>query len=156
VNATPGQTVALGNLYGLVGALPPRYRSRASFLGDLQILNRIRQFELGTGGSNAGVWVDSIAAGTPGAEGRAGTLLGKPVYEASEMPDTPATGLKFLIFGDFSRYVIVDRIGLSIEVLPHLLGANRRPTGERGLFAFWRNGAKVIDANAFRTLLGIA
>jgi hypothetical protein len=28
--------------------------------------------------------------------------------------------------------------------------------GERGLDAFWRNGAKVIDANAFRVLIGVA
>jgi predicted phage gp36 major capsid-like protein len=27
-----------------------------------------------------------------------------------------------------------------------------RVTGQRGIYAFWRNGAKVLDANAFRTL----
>jgi hypothetical protein len=31
--------------------------------------------------------------------------------------------------------MILDRVGLTVEVLPHLLGANRRPTGERGLYA---------------------
>ena len=58
------------------------------------------------------------------------------------------------IFGNFSRYKIVDRVGLTVDVIPHLFGANRRPTGERGIYAYWRNGAKVTDANAFRALVG--
>jgi HK97 family phage major capsid protein len=62
--------------------------------------------------------------------------------------------VKIAVFGDFSRYMILDRVGLTVEVLPHLLGANRRPTGERGLYAYWRNGAKVLDANAFRAITG--
>lgn len=147
VNAAAGQTFTLANLYSLIAALPPRYRARGVFVGDMQILNRIRQFD--TVGSSASIWVDGLQADTPA------RLLGKPVYEASEMPDAPATNAKFLIFGDFSRYLIVDRVGLTIEVIPHLMGANRRPTGERGLYAYWRNGAKVLDANAFRSLLGV-
>lgn len=147
VNAAAGQTFTLANLYALVAALPPRYRPRAAFAGDLQIANRIRQFD--TVGSSAAIWQDSLQADTPA------TLLGKPFLEASEMADAPATGAKFLLYGDFTRYVIVDRIGLGIEVIPHLFGANRRPTGQRGLYAYWRNGAKVIDANAFRALLGV-
>lgn len=147
VNAAAGQTFTLANLYSLVAALPPRYRARSVFVGDLQILNRIRQFD--TVGSSAAIWQDSLQLGTPG------TLLGRPAYEASEMSDTPATGAKFLLHGDFSRYVIVDRIGLTVELIPHLMGANRRPTGQRGLYAFWRNGAKVVDANAFRALIGV-
>ena len=148
VNAAAGQTFTLANLYSLIAALPPRYRARGAFVGDLQILNRIRQFD--TVGSSAAIWQDSLQAGTPA------VLLGKPVYEASEMADAPSTGAKFLLFGDFSRYLIVDRVGLSVEVIPHLMGANRRPTGQRGLYAYWRNGAKVLDANAFRALIGVA
>lgn len=146
VAGAAGQTFTLANLYSLVAALPPRYRTRSAFIGDLQILNRIRQFD--TVGSSASIWVDSLQLGTPG------MLLGRPAYEASEMPDAPATAAKFLVLGDFSRYVIVDRIGLTVELIPHLMGINRRPTGQRGLYAFWRNGAKVVDANAFRALLG--
>lgn len=57
--------------------------------------------------------------------------------------------------GDFSRFVIIDRIGLTIELIPHIVGTNHRPTGQRGLFAYWRVGSKVVDAGAFRALLGI-
>jgi HK97 family phage major capsid protein/HK97 family phage prohead protease len=150
VNAAAGaDAFTLANLYTLMGALPPRYRPRGAWVGDLALLNRIRQFET-AGGSTSAVWVDGLQADTPG------RLLGKPAYEASEMPNDATTGNKFLIFGDFSRYVIVERVGLNIENIPHLMGANRRPTGQRGLYAYWRNGAKVVDANAFRALLGTA
>lgn len=150
VNAGAGGTFTLANLYALIQALPPRYRPRASWIGDLIILNSIRRFD--TVGSSASIWIDSLADETPAS----GLLLGKRAYEASEMPDVTTVGVKFLIIGDFSRYVIVDRIGLNVEVIPHLFGANRRPTGQRGLYAYWRNGAKVVDANAFRALLGVA
>jgi HK97 family phage major capsid protein len=146
VAAAVGLTMTLANLYALLAALPPRYRAQASFIGDLEILVRIRQFD--TAGSSAAIWVDSLQ------DDMASRLLGKPVYEASEMPGTIVNTAKILIFGDFSRYLIVDRVGLTVDVIPHLFGANQRPTGQRGLYAYWRNGAKVLDANAFRALTG--
>jgi HK97 family phage major capsid protein len=62
--------------------------------------------------------------------------------------------VKHVVFGDFSRYLIVDRVGLTVDFIPHLFGASQRPTGQRGLYCYWRNGAKVLDANAFRALTG--
>lgn len=151
VNATTGQAFDLEDVYRLKQALPPRYRARAAFVGDLPILDSIRRFETAAGGTASGsVWVESLQEGNPA------RLFGRPVYEASEMADTAATGNKFLIYGDFSRYVIVDRVGLTIDFIPHLFGANQRPTGQRGIYAFWRNSAEVVDANAFRVLIGIA
>jgi HK97 family phage major capsid protein len=145
VNAAAGQTFTVANLFSLVSALPPRYRARASFMGNLAVINRIRQFDT-AGGAN--LW-ETLANDAPS------RLLGRPFYENSSMADV-ATGVEFLVYGDFTRFVIVDRVGLNIEVLPHLLGSNRRPTGQRGLYAYWRNGSKVVDANAFRALIGVA
>ena len=62
------------------------------------------------------------------------------------------TGQLIAVIGDFRYYVIADRLGLTLEVIPHLFDTNNMPTGQRGLYAYWRNGAKVVDANAFRTL----
>jgi HK97 family phage major capsid protein len=148
VAAAAGLTVTLANLYALKNALPPRYRNsgRAAFLANVSVLDRFRQFD--TVGSATAVWQDGLQAGTPS------SLLGYPVYEASDISGTITNAVKMAVFGDFSRYMILDRVGLTVEVLPHLLGANRRPTGERGLYAYWRNGAKVLDANAFRALVG--
>jgi HK97 family phage major capsid protein len=149
VNAGAGGTFTLANLYSLAGSLPPRYQPNATYIANLLLLNRIRQFET-TAGSLSGVWQEGMQAGIPP------RLLGKSIYEASAMPNASTVGLLFLLVGDFSRYVIVDRIGLTVETIPHLMGANRRPTGQRGIYAYWRNGAKVVDANAFRALIGMA
>jgi HK97 family phage major capsid protein len=148
VAAATGLTITLANLYSLKNALPPRYRNsgRAAFLANVAILDRFRQFD--TVGSPASVWADSLQDGTPS------RLLNYPVFEASEITGTITNGTKVAVFGDFSRYLIVDRIGMTVDVIPHLFGANRRPTGERGLFVMGRNGAKVLDANAFRALTG--
>ena len=146
VAAATGLTMTLANLYSLKNALPPRYRVNGAYLADSAILDRVRQFD--TVGSSAAIWVDSLQEGTPA------RLLGRPVYEASEMAETITNGTKIALYGDFSRYLIADRVGLTIEVIQHLFGANQRPTGQRGLYAYWRNGAKVLDANAFRALTG--
>lgn len=150
VTATTPQTTDAEDFYRLTAALPERYQARASILANRAIYNLIRQFVL-TGQSNP--WKDIDEATVT--DGRAGTFMGYPAYMNSAMDATAATNNKFAIIGDFNRYVIVDRVGLSVEILPHLLGANRRPTGERGLYAFWRVGAKVINADAFRVLLGV-
>jgi HK97 family phage major capsid protein len=148
VAALTGLTVTLANLYSLKNALPPRYRNSgsAAFFANVAILDRFRQFD--TVGSQTAVWADGLQVGTPA------RLLGYPVYEASELSGTITNAVKMAVFGDFSRYLIIDRVGLTVEVLPHMLGTNRLPTGQRGLYAYWRNGAKVLDANAFRALTG--
>jgi HK97 family phage major capsid protein len=64
------------------------------------------------------------------------------------------TGTKLIIAGDFQAgYLIADRLGMSVELVPHLFGATSRfPKGQRGLFAIWRTGGGVLAQNAFRYL----
>lgn len=57
-----------------------------------------------------------------------------------------------LIYGDFSNFVIVDRIGTQIELIPNLVGANRRPPGQRGAFLWFRSGSDVVVPQSFRML----
>ena len=59
-----------------------------------------------------------------------------------------------MIFGDFRYFLIVDRIGMTVEIVPHLFGAtNQRPIGSRGLLAYWRNTSRVLSTAAFKTLV---
>ena len=63
------------------------------------------------------------------------------------------TGAKIAILADWqTAFIVVDRVGMRIELVPHLVGTNRRPTGQRGLFAYWRVGSGVLAANAARYL----
>jgi predicted phage gp36 major capsid-like protein len=42
---------------------------------------------------------------------------------------------------------------MDVELVPHLFGTNRRPTGQRGIFAMWRNNSAVLVPAAFRRLV---
>ena len=94
-------------------------------------------------------WADSLQAGIPP------RLIGYPVYLTSGLDSTVEDGDKVAVIGDFSRFVIVDRVGLNVELVPHLFGTARNyPNGMRGLYAYWRNSSGVVDANALRVLTG--
>ena len=58
-----------------------------------------------------------------------------------------------MVAGDFSQFVIVDRIGATIEMVPLLMGAtNRFPTGQRGAYFYARVGSGVLKPGAFEYL----
>lgn len=147
--------LAVGDIYGAEEALPPRHRPRASWVANRAIYNRVRQFDTSGGAS---LWVDNLQLGlnnqvpTPGNIGS--RLIGYPAYECSTMGTTVATGGTVAVIGDFNKFVIVDRVGMSIELIPHLFSnTTTRPSGQRGLFAFWRNSSGVLDPNAFRKVV---
>lgn len=151
-------TLAVADIYGTEAALPPRHRPRAAWVANRSQYNRIRQFDTYGG---AQLWTENLQVGlnnqvpTPGNIGA--RLLGYPAAELSTMGTTTSANATIAIFGDFSRYVIVDRIGMSVELVPHLFGSsNRYPTGQRGIYAYWRNSAEVVDANAFRKIIAKA
>jgi HK97 family phage major capsid protein len=83
---------------------------------------------------------------------RGDQLLDRPRVEWSDMATATTTGTKLLLYGDFRQFRIADRIGMTVELISNLVGANHRPTGQRGLFAWWRTGSSVLIQNAFRYL----
>jgi HK97 family phage major capsid protein len=88
--------------------------------------------------------------------GRGGDFLGRPKVEWSTMAASTTgapTGAKIMIGGDFrTAYKVVDRLGMTAELIPHMLGSNRLPLGTRGLYCYWRTGAAVVARNALRYL----
>jgi HK97 family phage major capsid protein len=155
--ASSTNALFVADVYGVHNALGPRFRRNASWVLNNAVADRIRQLDTAGGAS---LWVENLtlrSAAVPDSftDGRMGaSLFGKPTYEATAQSGTFTTGQLIAVVGDFSYYKIVDRIGLNVEVIPHIFGASQGnlPTGQRGLFAYWRVGAKVLDANAFRTL----
>lgn len=155
VAAATGLTVTAANLYALEAALPPRFRARSTFIGNRGIYNVIRGIDTAGG---AALWLrlaQGLATQAPNPGNTGAVLLDRPAYEATAMQATVANAAKLLIVGDFGYYLIVDRIGMVVEVVPHLFAtANNLPSGQRGLLAYWRNTGKVLSANAFRALTG--
>jgi HK97 family phage major capsid protein len=139
-------TYAVGDVFAVRNGLKPRYRRGASWLAEQAIYDKTRLFATGSGQQSGAFWAD-LGMDTPS------QLIGKPVYEASEMDSTVVTGKNILAAGDFKRgYLIVDRIGMSVQYNPLVVGANGRPAGKVGWFAFWRTGAKAIVPDAIRVL----
>lgn len=146
IDSATTDTFAIADVYALADALPPRHRSAASrnaWCSNIAIYHDIREFG---------------DAGNPGpfvTEANANSVLGSPWFEASAM-DGAITALadnKVLIYGDWRAYTIVDRVGFSLETVPHMFAtANNLPSGERGFFGRYRVGADSVNDNAFRML----
>jgi HK97 family phage major capsid protein len=156
--ASTGLTITAANLYALEGALAPRFRPRAQFVANRAMYNIIRALDT-AGGAQLWLRIGDSIPNNPASEGGNGNtglrLLGYPVNELSTMSSTVVNATKIMLLGDFSYFKIIDRVGMTVELIPHLFGAtNRFPVGQRGFYAYWRNGSKVIDAAAFRALTG--
>jgi len=138
-------SASIADVFKVANALTPRSASNASWVANKATLNIIRQQAMAQSSANS-VWNDN-ALGIPS------TLLGSPVYESSAMTSTVTTGSNILLAGDFKAgYYIYDRVGVEMKYVDVVVGANQRPTGQSGWFAFWRTGASVVDPNAFRLL----
>jgi HK97 family phage major capsid protein len=143
VSAAATNTLAIGDVYNTHDAMSARYEGNMSWLANKTIYSKIRQFDTSGGG---GFWTN-LGGGIPS------QLLGQNVYKSSAMESAVTTGGLVLLAGDFSQYYIVDRIGMTVQYNPMVMGrTNSRPTGEAGWFAMWRVGADVADVGAFRLL----
>ncbi len=129
---------AVADLYSLELALGPRYRANASVVGNRASFQKARQFATALGPS---AWTDNLRQGNPG------ELIGYPAYEWSNYASTTTTsGSTILTLGDFNYFAIVDRVGMNVEYIPHLFGgSNRYPTGQRGLYMWWRTSSQVLS-----------
>ncbi|NKM86357.1 phage major capsid protein [Rhizobium laguerreae] len=125
-------------LIKLMYAIPAPYRSSGTWGMNGTTLGIVRSLKDGQGNY---LWQPSFQAGQPE------TILGRPVIELPDMPDLAANAFP-IIFGDFTGYRIVDRIGLSILVNPYLLATN----GLTRIHATRRVGGGVIQAAKFRKL----
>lgn len=125
--------------------LPPRFRRNLAWTANISTMGKTRVFLAQQNSANS-TWTDW-------SQGQPPTLWGYPIYEASTMSSSYTTGQDVLLFGDFSRYAIIDRVGFSLEFVPNLFDTGTgRPTATRGWLAHWRTGADCTDTNAFRLL----
>ncbi len=135
-------TYAVADVYSLQEALPSRFQPRGTFLASNAIINDTYRL-VGTADPDEPPLVNEDRT----------RILGKPLSEVSTMATAVAAGNEILVYGDLNRaYQITDRVGMSVELVQHLFGAAGRPTGERGLYAFWRNTAGILVPNAVRGL----
>lgn len=155
VDSITNDTFAVGDVLALEAGVPIRHRLNAAWYLSRAAIRHIQSLET-TGGQLFNGTNGYPAVGNP--IGRPGgntgmTLLGYPVYETPSMPWTPTTDdTTWGVLMDPRNYVVVDRVGMSIKVIPDMLnGATPSfPTGEIGIYAFWRNTARVLNADGGR------
>jgi HK97 family phage major capsid protein len=142
-------TAAAADVYNLQAALPPRFRMDPScgWVANLTNINKIRALDQ-YGGSS--FWAN-LGPDTPE------RLLGKPIYESSSITNSTAgstaSGSAPLVFGAWSNFMIVDRVGTSMLYEPNIRDVtSNTPIGEAGWFYFWRTGSDVTTPAAFRWL----
>ena len=146
VASAGANTFTSPDIYAMENALAKRFRSNAEWLAGRTTYNRIRQFAATTDGAD--LW-ERIGAGMPA------RVLGYPINEAENMDTTFGSGENYiLILGDIRQcYKIVDRVGMTIQGFPSLMGStNNLPNGTGGLRMVWRYGAKVVNSTAAKIL----
>jgi len=157
VAAATGLTVTAANIRALEAALPPRFRANESFVANRGIYNVILGIDTAGGAALLMYLAQGLNTQSPGPGNTGMIMLGRSAWEASQMQATVVNATKIMICGDFRYFLVVDRIGLTVELIPHLVGGvSRLPTGQRALYAYWRNTSKTLSANAFAVLQGTA
>lgn len=122
-------------LIDAMSKLPSVYAQNGAWLMNRTTLASIRKLKDAQG---AYLWQPSIQVGAPS------TLLGRPIIEAVDMPSI-AAGAFPIVFGDFSGYRIVDRVGVSVLVDPFTKATN----GITRFHARKRVGADVTHPDRF-------
>jgi len=147
VQASAGSnTFTAPDIYALANKVAARYRGRGSWIADEVTYDAVRGFATS---SIKDIFQESIALDRPG------TILGRPAYGNPQVDATFGSGENYIMaFGDIAAaYTIVDRVGMSVELVPHLFGTGTNlPNGTRALYAFWRTGARVVDSGAVAVL----
>jgi HK97 family phage major capsid protein len=122
------EAFAAADVYSTLEGLPARYRANAVFQAELPTLNGIDQFETGNGAK----LFPEVGSSNP-------VILRRRVVENSNIDaladlNPAASEDNFLLFvGDWSQYVIMDRIGMSIQYIPALLNTTTNlPDGRVG------------------------
>lgn len=137
--------LVLDDLFDLEAAVPVRFRGRSRFLANKSTYQAVRG--LGEGSDGADLWV-RLSGSQPN------ELLGYPAHEASAMDSLGTSSGRVLLLGDFSQFLIVDRLGMTVEVNPHIVDPTTgRWTGQRAIVAVWRNSSLILVHNAFRVLV---
>jgi HK97 family phage major capsid protein len=144
-------TLAAGDVRAVFAALPERYQLNASWLMSPSMVQAC-----------AALAAPSVSNGlaphdyVPANQGQPARLLGRPVLVSSYAPsfaNATSGTFNWMVVGDFSRYLVVNRLGASLELIPQLRSQTTAlPTGERSYLYVARWGAGPVDNLAFRLL----
>ncbi len=153
VETATNNTFAIADLYATEAGLPIRHRMNAAwFMGRATI--RAAQAMETTGGQLFG-GQNYASTGYPQNDPFGNTGLRLMNYPVWEVPSAVTGVADNAIIGalvDPQSFYVVERVGMSIEVIPHAVDGSGMPTGQRRVYAWWRNTAKPSNVDAGRTI----
>jgi HK97 family phage major capsid protein len=126
------------NIVDLVHSVDPAYRPNGRFMfhdGGLKMLKKIKVLQYSGDTTGQPLWVPGLALG------QADTILGYP-YVINQSMTTPATGVKSILFGDFSKYIIRDVRDVTVIRLDELYAV----LGQVAFLALSRHDGDLLDA----------
>jgi HK97 family phage major capsid protein len=138
VTAASTSAITMDEVMDLFYSLRAPYRRNSVFMMNDSTVKALRKLKNGSGDY---IWQPSVTAGTPD------TLLNRPVYTSSFMPEIAAAA-KSILFGDLGYYWVADREGRKFQRLNELYAA----TGQVGFLASQRVDGKLILAEAVKVL----
>lgn len=133
-------SASIADTLALVNALPTRYEDSSTWVMNKATYRTIEQQMVGTGAVKAIEMTNG------------NSLLDLPVKRSSTMVSATTSGNILAVLGDFSQYIVYDRLGVNVEFIQNVVDGDGLPVGKRGLVAFKRVGGDVSDVNAFRLL----
>lgn len=132
-------------LMNAVMSCKQQYRRTGSWILHRDAVKMARKIKTGISGDTTYVWQPSVQVGQPD------TLLGFPVYESEYAPSTFTTGLYVGLFGDLSKYWIVDQLPYTVQRLVELYAG----TNQVGFIGRMSSDGAPVDELAFaRVKLG--
>ena len=137
VNSGHAAQVTADGLLDLFYGLPAQYRDNAVFVMSSATEDALRKLK---DTNNQYLWVGGFAA-TPE------TVLGRTVLSSEFMPAIAAATTP-IAFGDFSRYVVVDRVGFAVQRIDG--DQQLAEKNQIGFVGRQRVGGRVTQPRAFR------
>lgn len=142
VKTASAAALTADGLIDLEGRLPAQYERNAVFILNKATKTAIRKLK----DANNYYLFPQINLGPLTAGPVPETLLGYPIVKDEFMPDVAANAFP-IIFGDMSGYLVVDRVGISIQVLRELYAE----TDVALLLARKRVGGQLVEPYRLRT-----
>lgn len=140
VNSGDANLLTADGIKNLVYAVPAQYQANTTLVLSLDALKAIRKLK---DGSQRYLW-DPGNGGLVG--GMPPTIEGRP-YRVTDFLDAVAAGNKPIILGDFRNYWVVNRAGMSVQVLREKYAESNQDA----YLAFLRFTGGVAVPEAFRT-----
>ncbi len=151
IDATVG-TLVYNDISAIFYGLLSQYRAFASWIMDNTIIKICAEL-LDTNGRPIFVGANEAATPLTGGQGApgVGTILGRPVLESTGMPNVGAAPAGVIIFGDLSRYGVLNDGAIRVESSDQVAFLEDQIVWK---FVQRRDGA-VLQAEAFKKSIGI-